>query len=136
MKLNFNFQLTNLNGAPLVQRVPDPTGAVEVDAEGVAKIDGNGNRVGPIIYGPENIILVAGVNKIMKDEETAISRARNVAAPINMQRFANLKAPCKEFGSCQNCNSPDTICNYFLKIRNSKPPKRIKVILINENLGF
>ena len=98
-------------------------------------IDGNSNRVAAIAYGPKHVLLIVGVNKIVKDENAALYRARNEAATINAQRF-ELDTPCKKNGSCANCKSMDTICCQFLTTRFSRHKGRIKVILINESLGF
>lgn len=101
----------------------------------LVNIDGRGNRVAGIVYGPRNVIIVAGMNKVVKTLEDAWSRARNEAAPINAQRFP-IQTPCRKTGSCADCKSPDTVCCQFLVTRFSKVPKRIKVILVNEELGF
>ena len=98
-------------------------------------IDSNGIRTAAIIYGPKNVIIACGMNKIVKDTADALSRARNIAAPVNAQRF-DIKTPCKINGKCADCNSPDCICNVFVTTRHSKPQGRIKVVLIGENLGF
>lgn len=98
-------------------------------------IDGNANRVSAIAQGPRKVIFIAGMNKIASDLDAAMKRARNVAAPINAQRFG-LDTPCSKTGSCFNCKSPDTICCQFLITRYSKHPGRIHVILVNDNLGF
>ena len=79
--------------------------------------------------------MIIGMNKVTKDLENAWSRARNEAAPINAQRFG-LDTPCCKTGSCFDCKNPDTICCQFLVTRYSKHPNRIKVILVNEDLGF
>lgn len=101
----------------------------------LVNIDGNANRVAAIAYGPLHVIMIVGMNKVAKDEEAAMVRARNVAAPINTQRFP-LTLPCKVNGSCANCKSKDTICCQFLTTRYSRHAGRIHVILVNENLGF
>ena len=98
-------------------------------------IDGNANRVSAIAQGPKNVLFIIGMNKICIDVDSALKRARNVAAPINAQRFG-LDTPCTKTGSCMNCKSPDTICCQFLITRYSKHPGRIKVILVNDFLGF
>ena len=98
-------------------------------------IDGNANRVSAIAQGPRKVIFIVGMNKICDDVDGALKRARNVAAPINAQRFG-LSTPCAKTGSCMNCKSPDTICCQFLITRYSKHEGRIHVILVNENLGF
>ena len=101
----------------------------------LVNIDGNSNRVAAIAYGPEHVIMIVGMNKVAKDVEAAVYRARNEAAPINAQRF-DLDTPCKNLGTCMNCMSKDTICCEFLVTRFSRHPGRIKVILVGEELGF
>ena len=98
-------------------------------------IDGNSNRVSAIAHGPKKVLFIVGINKVCKDVDSAMKRARNVAAPINAQRFG-LSTPCAQTGSCLNCKSPDTICCQFLITRYSRHPGRIHVILVNDNLGF
>ena len=98
-------------------------------------IDGNANRVSAIAQGPKHVIFIVGMNKVCPDVDSAIKRARNVAAPINAQRFG-LSTPCAKTGSCMDCKSPDTICCQFLMTRYSRHEGRIHVILVNDNLGF
>ena len=100
-----------------------------------AAIDGNANRVSAIAFGPRKVIFIVGMNKVTKDVDAAMKRARNEAAPINAQRFG-LDTPCAKTGSCMNCKSPDTICCQFLITRYSKHKDRIHVILVDEQLGF
>lgn len=97
-------------------------------------IDGNANRVAAISYGPENVLMIVGMNKIVRSAEDAYARAKYVAAPINGQRFEGL--PCAKTGVCSNCKSPKSICCQTLITRFSHVPNRIKVILVNEELGF
>ena len=101
----------------------------------LVNIDGNANRVSALAQGPRKVIVIAGMNKVCDDVDGAMKRARNVAAPINAQRFG-LNTPCARTGSCMNCKSPDTICCQFLITRYSKHPGRIHVILVNDDLGF
>lgn len=101
----------------------------------LVNIDGNANRVSAIAQGPKKVVLIVGMNKVCDDVDGALKRARNVAAPINAQRFG-LNTPCAKTGSCMNCKSPDTICCQFLITRYSHHPDRIHVILGGENLGF
>ena len=101
----------------------------------LVNIDGNSNRVSAIAHGPKKVVFIIGMNKVCDDVDGAMKRARNVAAPINAQRFG-LSTPCAKTGSCMNCKSPDTICCQFLITRYSKHPGRIHVILVNDNLGF
>ena len=101
----------------------------------LVNIDGNSNRVSALAQGPRKVIVIAGMNKVCDDVDGAMKRARNVAAPINAQRFG-LNTPCAKTGSCMNCKSPDTICCQFLITRFSRHPGRIHVILVNDDLGF
>ncbi len=101
----------------------------------LVNIDGNSNRVAAIAYGPKNVIMIVGMNKVEKDIDSAMSRARNIAAPINAQRFP-LETPCKHTGSCANCKSRDTICCEFLITRYSTHSNRFHIILVNEDLGY
>ena len=107
-----------------------------ITADGVlVNIDGNSNRVAAIAYGPSHVIMIVGMNKVAKDEEAALCRARNIAAPTNAQRFP-LDTPCKKTGACANCKSRDTICCEFLITRYSRHANRFHIILVNENLGY
>ncbi|MCR5698642.1 MAG: lactate utilization protein [Treponemataceae bacterium] len=110
------------------------TNAMSLDGE-LVNIDGRGNRVCYLIYGPQNVIVVVGWNKIESDLESAIKRARNVAAPPNCIRL-NKNTPCIKNGHCNDCFSPDCICSQFVVTRRSSVPGRIKVILVGENLGY
>ena len=101
----------------------------------LVNIDGNANRVSAIAQGPKKVIFIVGMNKVCDDVDGAMKRARNVAAPINSQRFG-LDTPCCKTGSCMNCKSPDTICCQFLITRFSRHEGRIHVILVNATLGF
>ena len=101
----------------------------------LVNIDGNSNRVSAIAQGPKHVLFIVGMNKVCDDIDSAMNRARNVAAPINAQRFG-LSTPCSKTGACFNCKSPDTICCQFLITRFSRHEGRIHVILVGENLGF
>ncbi len=101
----------------------------------IVNIDGNSNRVSAIAQGPKHVLFIVGMNKICDDVDGAMKRARNVAAPINAQRFG-LSTPCSKTGTCMDCKSPDTICCQFLITRYSRHEDRIHVILVNDNLGF
>lgn len=112
------------------------TSANAMTEDGVMiNIDGNSNRVSAIAQGPKHVLVIVGMNKICVDVDAAMKRARNVAAPINAQRFG-LNTPCAKTGSCMNCKSPDTICCQFLITRFSRHEGRIHVILVNDSLGF
>ena len=101
----------------------------------IVNIDGNGNRVAAITWGPEHVILVVGLNKVCQDVDAAIKRARSTAAPINMARFDN-NTPCQIDGTCHDCKSPESICNYISIQRMSHPAHRHIVLLLGENIGY
>ena len=112
------------------------TGANAVSLDGqMVNIDGNGNRVAAIVYGPDSVIVVAGMNKVCDTLEGAVQRARTLAAPANSQRF-EIATPCKQTGSSHDCLSPDCICNQILITRHCRPAGRIKLILVGEALGL
>ncbi len=108
--------------------------AMTEDGE-LVNIDGNSNRVSAIAQGPKKVLFIVGMNKVCSDLDGAMKRARNVAAPINAQRFG-LSTPCSKTGACMDCKSPDTICCQFLITRYSRHEGRIHVILVNDSLGF
>jgi len=113
------------------------TGCNAISEDGqLVNIDGFGNRVAAMIFGPRQVIVIAGMNKIAKTLDDALVRARTIAAPLNTQRFPNNKTPCNETGSCADCKSPDSICSFIVTTRLCKPAGRIKVILVGENLGL
>ena len=98
-------------------------------------IDGKGNRVAALIYGPENVIIIAGMNKVVQNMDAAYDRVRGYAAPANAQRF-DIDTPCKKIGECADCLSGSTICAQFVTTRFCTPAGRIKVVLIGEELGI
>ncbi len=101
----------------------------------IVNIDGNANRVSAIAFGPKKVLFIVGINKVCSDIDSAMKRARNIAAPCNVQRFP-IDTPCKKTGTCFDCKSPDTICCQFLITRYSRHDDRIHVILVNDSLGF
>ncbi|MBO6150472.1 MAG: lactate utilization protein [Clostridium sp.] len=101
----------------------------------LVNIDGNSNRVSAIAYGPKKVVFIVGMNKVCSDVDGAMKRARNVAAPMNAQRFP-IHTPCKETGSCMDCKSPETICCNFMITRFSRHAGRFHVILVNDSLGY
>ena len=111
------------------------TNAISEDGQ-LVNIDGGGNRVAAMTFGPKQVIVVAGMNKVVKTVMDAFTRAKTIAAPANMQRFPNGKTPCNETGICGDCLSADSICSFILRIRLCKPAGRIKVILIGKDLGL
>jgi L-lactate utilization protein LutB len=101
----------------------------------LVNLDMQGNRVGALAFGPKNVIVLVGRNKIVDDIEEAMFRIKNYAAPVNAARL-DKKTPCVKTGYCDDCNSPDRICNTWTITEKSYPKGRIKVVLINEDLGF
>jgi hypothetical protein len=101
----------------------------------LVNIDGNGNRVAAMSFGPSRVIVLAGINKVVKSLDDAIARTRNIAAPINTQRF-KLETPCLHAGVCRDCKVKDCICSYLSIIRFCRPAGRIKVIICGEPLGY
>ena len=108
--------------------------ALSLDGQMVS-IDGTGNRLAAIVYGPEKVLVVAGMNKVCDTLEAAMIRARTVAAPMNKQRFP-VQTPCEVTGACADCKSDGCICNQILITRNCKPAGRIQFILVGEDLGL
>ena len=112
------------------------TGANALSMDGqMVNIDGNGNRVAAIVYGPKQVIVVAGMNKVEDTLEAAITRARTMAAPMNQQRF-QLPNPCTATGTCADCKSETCICNHILVTRHCRPVGKIKFVLVGEDLGL
>ena len=101
----------------------------------IVNIDGNGNRVAAITWGPKKVIFVIGLNKVAPTVEDAVARARGTASPINAQRF-DIDTPCRIDGVCHNCNSPESICSYIHLLRNSRGGNRHVVVLVGEPLGY
>ncbi len=111
-------------------------GANAVSEDGViVNIDGIGNRTAAMIYGPKSVIMLCGINKVVKTAQDAVQRARTVAAPINAQRF-NIETPCKKTGCCADCTRNDSVCSQIVVSRFCKVAGRIKVIVVGEQLGF
>lgn len=112
------------------------TGANAMSLDGqMVNIDGTGNRVAAIIYGPKKVLVIAGMNKICDSLDQAMDRARQVAAPMNMQRFLK-DTPCATTGVCGDCKKEGCICNQIVITRHCRPVGRIQYIIVGENLGF
>ncbi|HID30179.1 MAG TPA: lactate utilization protein [Desulfobacterales bacterium] len=101
----------------------------------LVNLDMYGNRIAAITFGPKNVVILVGRNKIVPDIDDAICRIKNYAAPINSMRL-NKKTPCVKTSYCEDCKSPDRICNTWTITEKSFPKGRIKVVLINEDMGF
>ena len=108
--------------------------ALSLDGQ-MVNIDGTGNRVAALAYGPVTFLVIAGMNKVCDTLDDAVTRARTVAAPMNKQRFP-FKTPCEVTGACADCKSEESICNQILITRNCRPAGRIKFVLVGEELGF
>lgn len=98
-------------------------------------IDGNGNRVAAMIYGPKEVIIIAGKNKIFDSEEAAINHIKTVSAPANAVRL-NKKTPCVKTGTCMNCTSPERICSSYVKLGYQGNIGRIKIVIVDQDLGY
>lgn len=108
-----------------------------ISADGqLVNIDGTGNRVAALCFGPEQVIVVAGMNKVVPDMDAAYSRVRHYTAPGVVQRFPSAKTPCNVNGLCADCKSPDSCCCHFVHTRLCRPAGRIKVVLVGEDLGL
>ncbi|NLW02085.1 MAG: lactate utilization protein [Clostridiaceae bacterium] len=110
------------------------TNAITEEGE-LFNVDGRGNRVAAMIYGPDNVFVIAGRNKIVKDLDEAMNRVRQLAAPANAVRLSR-RTPCAETGFCQDCMSKDRICSSYVVSRYQLVPDRIKVIIVGEELGY
>jgi hypothetical protein len=108
--------------------------AITMDGK-LVNIDGNGNRVAALIYGPKDVYVIAGMNKVVKDEDAAMDRIKNMAAPMNAMRRTT-GAPCTKTGNCMHCKGSGTICCHTVVTRYSRHPGRIKVLLVGEELGY
>lgn len=108
--------------------------AVSLQGE-LFNIDGQGNRVAAMAFGPRRVIVIAGVNKLVADEEAAWQRIRTIAAPVNFKRL-NRPNPCAKYGVCMNCNLPTRGCNIYVATRRKPPMMDFSVFIVNESLGF
>jgi L-lactate utilization protein LutB len=112
------------------------TGSNSVTETGqLVNLDMIGNRVGALTFGPKNVIILVGRNKIVPDLDEAMFRIKNYAAPVNTMRL-DKKTPCAKTSFCGDCKSPDRICNTWTITEKSFPKKRVKIVLINKDLGF
>lgn len=112
------------------------TGTNAVTVRGhLVNLDMIGNRVAALTFGPRSVIVLVGRNKIVPDLPAAMDRIKSYAAPVNVMRL-DKKTPCAATGQCQDCKSPDRICNHWTITEKSFPKNRIKVVLINQDMGF
>ena len=117
-----------------LERTTNGTNAITLDGE-LVNIDGYGNRLASLIFGPEHVIVIAGMNKVVADRDEAYNRERNMASPPNTIRLGK-NTPCAAMGKCGDCMSPDCICNQVLLARHCRPAGRIKFIIVGEELGL
>lgn len=110
------------------------TNAITLDGQ-LVNIDGHGSRVAFLCYGPDNVIVVAGMNKVVRDVEAGIQRVKTTAAPPNAVRLER-PTPCTSTGTCSDCQAAGCICCQTVVTRRSAVPQRIKVILVGEELGY
>lgn len=101
----------------------------------LVNLDMTGNRIGGLTFGPKNVAVLVGRNKIVPDLEEAMFRIKNFVAPANAMRL-DMKAPCIKTGYCEECNAPQRICNTWAITEKSFPKDRVQVILINEDMGL
>ena len=110
------------------------TNAITLDGK-LVNLDGLGNRVAAMIFGPQKVILVVGMNKVVSDVDSAIARVKHYSAPVNAMRM-NIKTPCAESGICSDCKTPARFCNIWSIIEGQRIKGRIHVKLVGENLGY
>lgn len=110
------------------------TNAITENGE-LYNVDGNGNRIAAMLYGPDKVIVITGVNKIVKDLDEAIRRNKEICAPANAKRIGT-NTPCKTVGYCMDCSSPDRICCEYAIIKKQRTANRIHVIFLNESFGY
>jgi len=112
------------------------TGTNAVTEDGcLVNLDMIGNRVGALTFGPKNVLILIGRNKIVPDLEAAMIRIKDYVAPANVMRL-DMKTPCSKTGVCSECKSSARICNTWTITQKSFPKKRVKIVLINEDLGL
>ena len=110
------------------------TNSITVDGK-IFNIDGNGSRVAPMIYGPEQVIIVVGTNKITENVDEAIKRVRKIAAPLDAKRLGK-GTPCTKLNRCIDCSHKERICNDFVLIANQFAKDRIKIFIVDQELGY
>lgn len=106
-----------------------------IETGNLVNLDMLGNRVAALTFGPRHVIVLVGRNKIVPDLEDAMFRIKNYAAPVNAARL-DKKTPCAKTSVCDECKSPDRICNTWAITEKSFPKGRVRVVLINQDLGF
>ncbi len=127
-------QLERRRKSMLVDLFITGTNAITEDGQ-LVNLDMLGNRVAAITFGPRHVVVIAGRNKIMPSVDEAMFRVKNIAAPANAMRL-DKKTPCVKTSYCEECKSPDRICNSWTITEKSFPKGRVKVILVNQDLGL
>jgi L-lactate utilization protein LutB len=113
------------------------TGSNAVTEDGkIVNLDMIGNRTGAIVFGPKSVVIFVGRNKIVPDVEAAVKRIKTVAAPLNAKRHTSFRTPCQTTGVCMDCSSPDRICNSWSIVEKCFPKGRIRVVIVDEDLGL
>ena len=102
----------------------------------LVNLDMIGNRIGGVAFGPRNVVIFAGRNKIVGTTADTMNRIKQIAAPANAIRHENLRTPCRKTARCMDCRSPDRICNTWTIVEKSHPAGRIKVVLIDTDCGL
>lgn len=133
--LSWREQIYNRKKALYCDMFLTGTNAVTVKGQ-LVNLDMIGNRVAGIAFGPKNVVIIVGVNKIVGSIDEAMDRIKSIAAPMNAMRHKEIKTPCQVTGRCTDCCSPQRICNTWTITEKSYPVGRIKIILINESLGY
>jgi len=112
------------------------TGSNAITMDGrLVNLDGAGNRVAALTFGPQRVIVVVGRNKIVGDLDEALNRVWNKAAPLNARRLRR-KVPCATSGQCEDCSSSERICNHLLITERQMAKGRLTVVIVDEDLGF
>lgn len=113
------------------------TGTNAITTKGqLVNMDMIGNRVAGIAFGPRNVVIFVGTNKIVEDINEAMERIKTYSAPMNAKSHTDIQTPCQKTGKCCNCSSPQRICNTWAITEKSYPAGRIKIVIINEELGY
>lgn len=133
--LSWREQINNRKTALSCDMFLTGTNAITTNGQ-LVNLDMIGNRVAGIAFGPKKVIVFVGINKIVENIDEAMSRIKSIAAPMNAVRHTDLNTPCQVTGKCMECSSPHRICNTWLITEKSYPLGRIRIIIINEQIGY
>lgn len=134
-QLTWREQINNRKAALSCDMFLTGTNAITTKGQ-LVNLDMIGNRIAGIAFGPKKVVVFVGINKIVETIDEAMTRIKSIAAPMNAVRHTDLKTPCQKTGECMECNSPHRICNSWLITEKAYPLRRIKIIIIDEQLGF